>query len=112
MVVLQAVEIIIVITPTGYSMWQSEEPRNNSVGYSSKNGVPVRKKQHKYKQKPHLMKMLQAIIMLPHYNQPSYNNSSNVDLSQQQQISAQLISQGNFQEGKNLIICIKRSNHN
>lgn len=89
-----------------YSMWQSEEPRNNSVGYSSKNGVPVKKKTAQA-EAPSYEDVTPNNYVAPSYNQPTYNNSSNVDLSQQQQISAQLISQGSFQDGRTLSFALK-----
>ena len=91
-----------------YSMWQSEEPRNNSVGYSSKNGVPVKKKTAQA-EAPSYEDVTPNNYVAPSYNQPTYNNSSNVDLSQQQQISAQLISQGTFQDGRTLSFALKEA---
>ena len=91
-----------------YSMWQSDEPKNNSVGYSSKNGVPVKKKTAQA-EAPSYEDVTPNNYVAPSYNQPTYNNSSNVDLSQQQQISAQLISQGTFQDGRTLSFALKEA---
>lgn len=87
-----------------YSMWQSDEPKNNSVGYTNKKGVPAKK----VKQTESYEEITpQSNYTQPSYNQPTYNNSSNVDLAQQQQISAQLISQGTFQDGRTLSFALK-----
>lgn len=89
-----------------YSMWQSDEPKNNSVGYTNKKGVPAKK----VKQTESYEEITpQSNYTQPSYNQPTYNNSSNVDLAQQQQVSAQLISQGTFQDGRTLSFALKEA---
>lgn len=87
-----------------YSMWQADEPQNNSVGYSSKKGIPVKKKSTQVQESSYEDITPTTGYTAPNYNQPTNNN---VDLSQQQQISAQLISQGSFQDGRTLSFALK-----
>ena len=92
-----------------YSMWQADEPQNSSVGYSSKNNVPTKKKNEdsnepKYTEIP--SNNSNNGYVEPKYTETNYNQS-NADFSQLQQIPAQLISQGSFQNGRSLSFALK-----
>lgn len=94
-----------------YSMWQADEPQNSSVGYSSKNNVPAKKNndnsnEPKYTEIPSSNSNVGYVE--PKYTETNYN-ASNVDLSQQQQVSAQLISQGSFVNGRTLSFALKEA---
>lgn len=82
-----------------YSMWQGEEPKNNSVGYTNKN-VPKTTKGNRKNSEPEYTE-----IPTPTYQEPSYSNSiasTTQSLSQGKQIRAKLISQGYATPGRSL----------
>lgn len=74
-----------------YSMWQAEEPKNNSVGYTNKKGVPTKKQNAE-----------------PDYTEiptPTYQSQSQPqtkDISEGKQVRAKLISQGYATSGRSL----------
>lgn len=80
-----------------YSMWQSEEPKNNSVGYTNKKGAPQKVKAGKepdYTEIPN-----------NGYQEPSYQGQDftpTKSLSDGKQIRAKLLSQGYATSGRSL----------
>ena len=82
-----------------YSMWQSEEPKNNSVGYTNKN-MPTSTSKGTKK----ISESEYTEISTPPYEQPNYYNygSSSKDLSKGKQIRAKLLSQGFATNGRSL----------
>ncbi|AZI21497.1 conjugative transposon protein TraM [Chryseobacterium taklimakanense] len=89
-----------------YSMWQSEEPKNNSVGYTNKN-VPKTTKENRKSSEPEYTE-----IPTPTYQEPSYSNSiasTTQSLSQGKQIRAKLLSQGYASNGRSLSFVLLES---
>ena len=89
-----------------YSMWQSDEPKNNSVGYTNKN-VPKTTKGNRKSSEPEYTE-----IPTPTYQEPSYSNSiasTTKSLSQGKQIRAKLLSQGYASNGRSLSFVLLES---
>lgn len=83
-----------------YSMWQSEEPKNNSVGYTNKNVPTTTTKGSRRSAEPEYTEIPSTT---PMYQEPSYSNvSSSQSLSQGKQIRAKLLSQGYASNGRSL----------
>lgn len=81
-----------------YSMWQSEEPKNNSVGYSNK-GVPAQKSNQGSSQP--------VYTEIPSnngtYQEPAYQTqSATKNIGSGKQIRAKLLSQGYATSGRSL----------
>lgn len=86
-----------------YSMWQSDEPRNNSVGYTNTR-VPTTKGSKKNAEPEY------TEIPAPGYQEPSYSNASpSKDFSEGKQIRAKLLSQGYASNGRSLSFVLLES---
>ena len=77
-----------------YSMWQAEEPKNNSVGYTNTKGAPITTKKRS-------ADPVYTEIPTSTYQEPTYQAQSK-DLSQGKQIRAKLISQGYATPGRSI----------
>lgn len=77
-----------------YSMWQAEEPKNNSVGYTNAKGAPTVSKKRN-------TDPAYTEIPTSTYQEPTYQNQAK-DFSQGKQIRAKLISQGYATPGRSL----------
>lgn len=77
-----------------YSMWQAEEPKNNSVGYTNTKGSPTTTKKRN-------TDPAYTEIPTSTYQEPTYQTQTK-DLSQGKQIRAKLISQGYATPGRSL----------
>lgn len=77
-----------------YSMWQAEEPKNNSVGYTNTKGAPTTSKKRN-------TDPTYTEIPTSTYQEPTYQNQAK-DFSQGKQIRAKLISQGYATAGRSL----------
>lgn len=86
-----------------YSMWQSDEPKNNSIGYTEVRNYPSQKKGQ-----PTAKKSEQATISTPDYipeptyAEPNYAGSQSQDIRTGKQIRAKLLSQGFATSGRSL----------
>lgn len=81
-----------------YSMWQAEEPQNNSIEYTEVKNYPTTKKQQKNSQSN-----TASYEEVPTYSQPNYGNSEKkTNLSQGKKVRAKLVSKGYATSGRSL----------
>lgn len=85
-----------------YSMWQGDEPKNNSVGYSNKKRIPIENKsaQPDYTE----IQSSPSVNSNDVYVQPNYNEPRS--LKESKNVRAKLISQGYATSGRSLSFVI------
>lgn len=82
-----------------YDMWQANEPKNNSIGYTEVKNYPKGSKNKSPQQAPADDNLEQTFVQ-PSYSSPSPQGQ--VNLKNAQQIKAKLLSQGYATNGRSL----------
>lgn len=81
-----------------YSMWQAEEPQNNSIEYTEVKNYPTSKKQQK-----NSSQNISSAEEVPTYSQPNYATSEKKTIqSQGKKVRAKLVSKGYATNGRSL----------
>jgi len=82
-----------------YSMWQTEEPKNNSIGYTEIRNIPSKRPPaNSQTSGSELLPASEPDYSIPDYNKPSAPKG----IADGKQIRAKLLSKGYFQPGRTL----------